>query len=130
MKLPSKNSRPRTILETLLERPATVYQGIERHGLMTVTEGVIKQTYERLVADGCLERDGMVYRVTIKVRLKLAPPAADEGEQDTVTPAYRADWHGPALSASVARRAGASFGFARGSANTPREAPAVVRFGG
>lgn len=109
MKLPPLNTRPRTILMALLSEPATVYQGIERHGDLGVTEGVIRNIYERLEVDGCLIKIGMIYSLSIKARSALQPrPVIDDATP--AAPAFRANWHGPALSAATARRAGAAFG--------------------
>ena len=109
MKLPPLNTRPRTILMTLLSEPATVYQGIERHGLLGTTEGAIRNIYERLALDGCLLQIGMVYTVSLKARLALAPRIEKE-EGVPTAPAFRGNWNGPALSAATARRSGAAFG--------------------
>lgn len=109
MKLPPLNTRPRTILMALLSEPATVYQGIERHGHLGTTEGVIRNIYERLAVDGCLLRVGLVYSLSLKARLALAPRIETE-EGVPTAPAFRGNWNGPALSAATARRSGAAFG--------------------
>jgi len=109
MKLPPLNTRPRTILMALLSEPATVYQGIERHGYLGTIEGVIRNIYERLEVDGCLVKTGMIYSVSIKARDALQPrPEIEEGAP--TAPAFRGNWTGPALSAASARRTGAAFG--------------------
>lgn len=109
MKLPPLNTRPRTILMALMSEPATVYQGIERHGYFGSTEGVIRNIYERLEVDGCLVKTGLIYSVSIKARDALRPrPEIEEGTP--TAPAFRGNWNGPALSAATARRSGAAFG--------------------
>lgn len=109
MKLPPLNTRPRTILMALMSEPATVYQGIERHGYLGTTEGMIRDIYERLEADGRLVKIGMVYSLSIKARLALEPRIEKEDGVPTA-PAFRGNWNGPALSAATARRSGAAFG--------------------
>lgn len=110
MKLPQLNTRPRTVLMALMSEPATVYQGIERHGLLGVTEGAIRIIYERLVTEGCLLRIGMVYTMSIKARAALAPRVEKAEEGMPTAPAFRGNWNGSALNAASARRSGAAFG--------------------
>ncbi|MGV7210480.1 hypothetical protein ACLB1G_21815 [Oxalobacteraceae bacterium A2-2] len=111
MKLPPKGSRGRLILETLLQEPATVYQGMERHGDLGRSEFDIRKLYAELEASGCCTRSGVVYTITIAAKDALRPPPAEEAEQaPVVAPAYVGDWRAPALSAQSARRFGAAFG--------------------
>lgn len=110
MKFPPKNSRARVILMALLAEPATVYQGIERHGLFSLGERAIHQLYEQLVLDQCLVKIGMIYKVSAQARARLAPQESAEEEGVPAAPAYRGNWLGPAMTAASARRAGAAFG--------------------
>jgi hypothetical protein len=110
MKIPQKHSRARAILETLLSEPATIYQGIERHGLMGVGEQNIRNLYQKLEVDQCVVKNGLVYIVTERARAELTPVVARTNDAPPTEPAYRGNWQIGALTAATARRAGAAFG--------------------
>lgn len=112
MKLPIKGSRGRTVLEHLLLEPATVYQGIERHGDLGITELEMRRLYVGLHLTGCCTcTNGVVYVITSDAARALRPAADDDGAEPEVVPSrYVGDWRSPALSAKSARRSGAAFG--------------------
>jgi hypothetical protein len=78
MRFPERNSRGWTILSTLYRKPMTIWQGIEQHGYFdTVSkpqgighDGVLA-LYCDLVERGCLEREGIQYRLTLAARTQL-----------------------------------------------------------
>ncbi|MYM25760.1 hypothetical protein GTP46_24330 [Duganella sp. FT135W] len=110
MKFPPKNSRGRTILEALLAEPATIYQGIERHGLLSLGQRAIQQLYDQLELDQCLIKIGVVYKLSTAARTRLVPEECTEEAGAPAEPAYRGNWQGPAMTAASARRSGAAFG--------------------
>ncbi|NRR28869.1 hypothetical protein HSX11_01600 [Oxalobacteraceae bacterium] len=114
MKMPALKSRARTILESLMQAPATVQQGIERHGKLNASEGFLRQLYDQLVLDECATRCDQVYSITVRASLKLAPAQPEQAGAVTA-PAYRGDWRAPAMSGASARRFGSAYGFSRES---------------
>lgn len=110
MKIPPMNSRGRAILMALLNHPATIEQGIERHGRLKVGPVKLAAIYEQLEVDRCLIRDGGVYTVSNKARAILDPDSVVVEERPAAAPAYRGNWQVGALNASSARRTGAAFG--------------------
>lgn len=110
MKFPPAHSRARTILNALLAKPLTVYQGIEHHSLLGLSEPQMHDIYRKLEGNGWLTKTGVVYSVSVKARLRLAPDLAPEADIEPAAPAYRGNWVGSVLTAASARRSGAAFG--------------------
>jgi hypothetical protein len=78
MRYPEKNSRGETILKAFLKGPMTIYQGEEAHGAFVtsrlpagIDHAKMVELYCDLVERGCLIRDGIKYRLSLKAQFHL-----------------------------------------------------------
>ncbi|MFB9246160.1 hypothetical protein [Massilia antarctica] len=96
MKFPEKNSRSEKILMAFLKGAMTIYQGAEIHGdfvtrkLPTgVDHAKMVELYCDLVARGCLVREGIMYKLTMRARHQLDKVAAADTPRSIVPPRVR-----------------------------------------
>lgn len=93
MRFPERNSRGWTILSTLYRQPMTIWQGIEQHGYFDTKakphgighDGVLA-LYCDLVERGCLEREGIQYRLTLAARIQLEKRNAQRTQASASAP--------------------------------------------
>lgn len=79
MNFPEKNSRSETILKTFLEKGTmTIWQGTEAHGNFAnprrphgVDHEKVLELYCDLVERGCLVKEGIVYRLTLRAKYHM-----------------------------------------------------------
>jgi hypothetical protein len=109
MKLPPSHSRARTILSALLNKSATVADGIERHSALGLSKQGVADLYLHLEIGGWLVKSGDTYSVSTAGRKRLAPTEQTDDTPPT-EPAYRGNWQIGSLNAATARRSGAAFG--------------------
>lgn len=121
MKMPPSNSRGYQVLIELCKAPATVRQGAERHGGLGLTLCGLRQLYDKLELNNCLQLSGVVYSVAPDAQALLSnstvlPPAracaggtaVEQASPPAPTaPAYHGNWQtAPALNSASARRLG------------------------
>ena len=68
MRLPQKGSRSEMILAHLHHAPATVWQGIERHGHFNISITEIRGLYDSMVNTGCATVMDLVYTISVQAR--------------------------------------------------------------
>ncbi len=97
MRFPEINSRGETILKTFLKGSMTIYQGAEAHGEFATArlpDGIdhakMVELYCDLVERGCLIREGIKYRLSLKAQFHLEDRArAPEEPRSLVPPRVR-----------------------------------------
>lgn len=99
MRFPEINSRQMLILQTLLGRPMTIHQGIERHGEFVtprapngIEHSKIVELYCDLVDRGCLVKEGIMYRLSLPAQYRLEALARPADPGEVVPPRVRDIW--------------------------------------